>query len=896
MKKLGQKLSFLTKILLVVGLLISNLSSLSVVFAYEVPADMVVNLVDESLEIEYNEELAEEVKAVNIIVYEKYTYLDGTPETFGGTEEEVKNVYPLTAEELLEAKKGTLELAYDSIFANEEETLNNFELFDGTYDVRVEIVDVTDYSEVVLDTTTVEPETTDEVAVEANETEIEENEELQTMVEEALNEEEPVTGVILAYGTYEEKMSHDSGLSVKVFNSLGEEITLVSGKYPVSHEDARISVVAKLLPGGLNPTDVFEYDGKGYFAYELVDQEIPVLEKNFNGLLYGDYELPFEVKFTKPVEVENEADSEYEEVVYKESVKVLYGTYELNTEVLNTTTASLGYNENYLFYGTKANGILYSYIGFEDATEETVVTKTMLDLYNIVNSSLQVYGKDQLISYKLLQNDMDVLESYVPASEEDTLEDYLATITLDDTVKVVLTSEDLTVTYRVVVVADLNNDNILTEEDVLQLINQFVGETEVTDIEKSDLTGNEKVDSLDVVGLNQVVQNQDWNVSLNETEVELNANLEVKLNGENVSEDNYLTSGDKFTVDYVLSLSEYEVNGAAGLFSYDKTLFELISVDVTEVTKDWLGNYHEGKFIYIGEDSLTYPEENVDLEVNESENADEVQELQTLDYVLVSATFTALKGTTEESDNVITLEEIELFNSVDNNITYYVLDKNELSTEAIEVMVSEDNTLSYLEVAGVEIALEDGVYDYEITVDSDVTAVDLKYIVSNIAANITSIISPEELVEGKNTIVVTVTSEAGVSQDYTITVIREKEETTTQVSYDNYYGDYETEEEEIVVTPGVEDKEEEEPVKEKTNLSRIVIIVLILLVIAGLVYLIFKDDDDETKKANKAVNKLKKEDLQPEVKRVEKTSNNKNVKSNNNNKKNKGSKNNKKER
>ena len=61
MKKLGQKASFLTKILLVVGLLISNLSSLSVVFAYEVPADVVIGLTDDELNVSYTQELDEEV-------------------------------------------------------------------------------------------------------------------------------------------------------------------------------------------------------------------------------------------------------------------------------------------------------------------------------------------------------------------------------------------------------------------------------------------------------------------------------------------------------------------------------------------------------------------------------------------------------------------------------------------------------------------------------------------------------------------------------------------------------------------------------------------------------------------------------------------------------------------
>ena len=55
MKKLGKKLSFLTKIMLVIGLLISNLSSLSVVFAYEATDAVQIAVVDEKLNIKYKQ-------------------------------------------------------------------------------------------------------------------------------------------------------------------------------------------------------------------------------------------------------------------------------------------------------------------------------------------------------------------------------------------------------------------------------------------------------------------------------------------------------------------------------------------------------------------------------------------------------------------------------------------------------------------------------------------------------------------------------------------------------------------------------------------------------------------------------------------------------------------------
>lgn len=862
MKKLGQKLSFLTKVMLVIGLLISNLSSLSVVFAYEATEDMVVTLNEKLLEISYNQELADEVKAVEIRVYENYTYSNGK------SENEVPSVHSLTEEELLSAKEGNLELSYDSIFVNEGEEVKNVELFDGLYKVKVEIVDVTDYTEEVL-----------EVATESDD-----------VLEQILPIQEEVTETVIAVATYEKEMIHESGLNIRLFNSDLTEISLVDGKYSVSRDNSKVSVVAQILSGGLNPTDMFEYNGEEFFAADLVKIEFKS-EKDFNGYLFGEYELPVEVKVNK-VLLGNET-STTEEVVYTDSVNVLYETYELNADGLNSVANSMEYGEVYTFSGDSKNGNLYVLPEFGEVSatiEETVVTRTMLDLYKMLNS---VFTNEGEIKFSLIKNGVNVLESYTPANEEDTLEKYLSTITLDETVQVFLSNDGLTITYDVVFVADLNSDKVITKDDVLELINHVVGMTEETDSAKFDVYGEDsEVNSLDVLYLNQIVKTHAWDVKFVEEEVSLNASLIAKLNGEVLSEDNKLTSGDEFTVDYVLSLTDYEVNGVAGLFNYDKSLFELISL---EVMNEWFGNNNDDKFIYLGEKSLTGPEleENPEVETVEENTTDTVV---TEDYVVVSATFKALKSTANESSNIITLKEIELFNSNDDNVTYYVLDKNEVSTDVINVVASEDNTLSYLEIAGVEIVLQEGVFEYEITVSNDVTVADLKYILGNVAANVTSIVCPEELVEGENKIVVTVTSESGVSQDYTIKVIREEapEETTTQVNYtNNYEDDSNNKDEEVVVTPGEDDSEDDEKVDEESNLSRIIIIILILLVIAGLVYLIFRDEEDEeTKKANKEINKLKKEVKEPEVKTIvnknvdksnsKNTSNNKSNSKNNN--------------
>lgn len=832
MKKLGKKVSFLTKILLVVGLLISNLSSLSVVFAYEVTGNVLIELSDDdSLKISYSEKIAEDVEAVNVKVYENYTYLDGF------SEEDVE-VYSLTDEQMQAALEGKLELVHKSIFASEEivtaegeiattEEVRNIDLFDGTYNVKVEIIDVTE-------------------SVLADETE-----------EVLTDTTEVVEGTLIDYGTYKEDMLHQSGLAIKLLDETGAQIEVSEdGSYSVSADNSKVKVVTQILSGGLKPTDIFVYNNVEYIAADLLKQEFSFEEVDFAGRLFGEYVLPVEIKLL---------NSDNEEVTYSKNINIIYESYEMNAGLLNSALVELELGESYQFNTTSENGVVYVLLNEDRAN-------TMLDLYELMQFTV---GEDDLITYILSNSQYeDVLSTYDETTSELTLEEYLDTILLDDTAVLSLMNDGLTITFKVVIAADLNNDNVLTEDDLLELVEQVVGNKE-TDTLKADLVGLDgTVDTLDVMYLDQIIKTNVWGTELVETEATLDA--ELKVNGEN------LVSGDEFTIGYVLSLTD-AVNGFAGVFKYDENLFELVSLETSE---GWVGSYNAGKFLYLANESLTGT-------VTETETGETV--VTPVEHVIVTATFRTLGATSEDSNNVITLEEIEIFNSTSEEANYLVLDNTILSTEEIIVTASDDNTLSYLEVAGQEITLEEGKFEYEITVSNEVTLVDLKYILGNVAANVTSTVFPEELVEGNNTVVVTITSESGISQDYTITVVREEapeEETTTQVNYNNNYNDnYEDDKEEVVTPEEPEENDDEEEPKEESNLSRIVIIILILLVIAGLIYLIFKDDDDEeTKKANKAVNRLKKEDVEPKV-----TTNNKSTKDNKDSKNN-NSKNKKKER
>ena len=271
MKKLGKKLSFLTKIMLVVGLLISNLSSLSVVFAYEATGAVQIAVVDEKLNIKYTDELAEEVENVNVKVYENYTYLDNSSYFVDelATESGKVSNYSLTSEELL------------ALEGYEVESILSVINFDGLYEVKVEITDVND-----------------------------------ELIDSAI---------------YSENIEHESGLTFKMFDEMDNEIVPVDGVYSVGLSNSKVKVVAQVLAGGLSPMDMFMYEEAEYTAAELLEYSFSD-EMDFSGRLFGEYTLPFEVKLLD-VNAEEVVYSEELNVMY-ESYEMDALTFNTATEEL----------------------------------------------------------------------------------------------------------------------------------------------------------------------------------------------------------------------------------------------------------------------------------------------------------------------------------------------------------------------------------------------------------------------------------------------------------------------------------------------------------------------------------------------------------------------------------
>lgn len=549
---------------------------------------------------------------------------------------------------------------------------------------------------------------------------------------------------------------------------------------------------------------------------ETTDNTDEVLEENTDETVVDEENKSDEVEnlVEENNEVENtEENKENEEVVENE-------TNEENTDselVNDDSTTENNPEEN---SDTESEPISVEH----DYTKELNDSATSLGLNN---TYLFIEGKVKVV---VGVNDSEVEQIVVNAFDSITYE------VVED--ELILTDGDNTVTYKIV---------IYNEELLSELMKVAVGNGEAA--EEDDINEDGKVDAYDVATLKQILKNGFGSEVVNQK-----VTIESKFDGDTTD----LKVGDTFTVQYVLTLSEYSVDGITGTVKYNKDMLNLDKVEVRNFDK---GENYDGKFLYFG-DYLRGTEK-----VVTDEDGNELTTYEPTDYVVVVMTFTV----TSAGSDTISIDEVGYFYE---NLYY---EGNTSGSLDVNVM-SSNNRLSSVTVAGQEITIDELTDVYSITVGNDVTAVDLEYLLSDTSASVSSIVAPEELSVGENTITITVVAEDGEERTYTITVTREeeqKEEENTEevaapVNYQNTYNDNnynDNEDDNKVEEKEQDDKkekkdEDKKTEKEESKLSRVIIIVLILLAIAGLIYLIFKDEDDEeTKKANKEVEKLKKEEL-----------------------------------
>ena len=420
-----------------------------------------------------------------------------------------------------------------------------------------------------------------------------------------------------------------------------------------------------------------------------------------------------------------------------------------------------------------------------------------------------------------------------------------ATAEIEDNGLFLYDDHDVTAWYGIVTSGDVNGDGKIDQDDLELLINQVLGLEEPT--ESSDVNGDGEVNDLDVVYLRLMLES-----GVSEEITEEDALIVAKF-GEFSDP---VKVGDEFTLEYIVTLNEYTINGISGLIKYDKSLLDLISAEAKVFD---LGDMNDDKFLYLGD----YLE--LDIEVSEDgegnvlldEEGYPVITFNDTDYVLITLNFKALAP----GEATVSVDDVKYY----DYSYYYMADE----ATSINVTIEDDDEeeeeetespFESITVSGYEVDLG----NYTVTVPNDVTEIDLDYVLANSDYDATIVAIPETLAEGENTIIIKVIDENGLEKEYTITVTREAKEEETTVSAVSYTEEVyeEDDEDEATVTPVPSDDDDDEVKDEDNNkLSRVIIIILILLAIAGLIYLIFKDEDDEeTKKANRDIDKMKKAD------------------------------------
>lgn len=148
--------------------------------------------------------------------------------------------------------------------------------------------------------------------------------------------------------------------------------------------------------------------------------------------------------------------------------------------------------------------------------------------------------------------------------------------------------------------------------------------------------------------------------------------------------------------------------------------------------------------------------------------------------------------------------------------TVYIIKEAKPVVTPVVYYYSSNNYLKSLEIEGYEITFDKETLEYKIKVKSDVTSLDIKAIPESNKSRV-EITGNEKFKKGNNIVTITVTAEDGSTREYKITVDKEAEK-----------------------------KDALTEIEDSSNAAeKIVIIILIILVVLGLLYLIFKKDDEE---------------------------------------------------
>lgn len=602
-------------------------------------------------------------------------------------------------------------------------------------------------------------------------------------------------------------------------------------------------------------------DSRTYTNYQLFNED-GTLTYNFENKLPGTYTYNEVVTITK---------EDGSSVSYPKVLKFRYGT----------NLDSILSNEEYTF----KDGLLIT----EGSYSDTI--KTRKDLVDYVKNAINNnnYNVSIINSSNLNVYDTSAL----------TTDDKLIITSLND--------ESYNETYTVIVKYDYDNDGQVTYSDLENIINEKLGNKEV-----SKQTNLGDTSQNPTKGTITEIQKKIDNVTNN---VQPSSSVEITT-----PDAKEVLNGDELRVTYHLNEKKDTISGINGIINYDRDYLTLTDVLISDTLSGAI-NKNTGEFHYVGNiengDVLTLvfkTKKSVDntsvtidnLEINKYEYTYSLSNtsnltsnikvaksnnayLKTLTIKEAEINFkkdvfeynitipTDVDSLTIDYDTESNGAEIE-YNSGDNNNykinetkTLYIKVKAEdgLTELTYKINVtkkqSNDNNLSDIKTDKGNLNFDENKQSYNVDVDANTDHLNLDIIPRNNKATYT-ILGNSNFKPGLNLVTIRVVAEDGTVKEYYISVNKASsgaQQTNVPGTNTNNQNNAQNQNitEEVVETKnediqkytnvdekdGTNTKDKTKIKEEDAGISHIIIIILILLVIAGLIYLIFKDDDEENK-------------------------------------------------
>ena len=745
-----KKLTKLTKMFLVLCLVVSELSSVGLVFAEDESTKFDSNI-NISTETQYSPTITiksndlYEIKQdgnYQIRYKEEYTYLDETTESI------YKGV---VADTDLAAKLNSEEGYLLTLYGVEGYADN----FNGVYSITLELYE----DDTLVDSTTLKLE-----------------------------------------------YSASTELHTKVVMERAGKLTILEDtdgvvKVPEDYQDTdKLMLISILTTNELLPTKEYIINGQKYTGLEIVDANFAKDSEGNDIILDYLEKLGGEYEYTTNITVEGLAEEPTE---YTNTTKVAYQDYAYNDEVLNNIANQV--NVDLLFTSeNNKEGYVYTKVLSKDTAMTVADVKAFLDkaLTDEITYTLTYLDEPEVL-------DTDVVSSNL-------------VITLTSTSY----ESENTVTYTFAILGDTNNDGILDLEDVQKWLDDNYGVEDSEDL-SLDIDKDGEVSLADLAHVVEVIKQKTWDVEPSDLD-ENDTIVDAKL----TTDSETITTGDEFTVSYIIKVGKSGLSGFEGTLNYDKTKLELLGIekemlDEAEMPDDntdyWVGKVVDGNFIYLTNMANGYQEG---------------------EYEVLRFTFKAKEAA---DTTTITLDNTKYVVGLND------VKENSLTPLNITINASSNNNLKDLTVGDNTIELVEGVYEYTIEVENDIESIDVKATAENIAS-VVSMDIPEKLSVGSNVIKITVVAENGETKDYFITVVRKEaeQEQVNIVPTNNTVNDNTpNEDKNDTPKPSNNSSKDNEPSENKTNnTSKYIIIVLIILVIIGLIYLIFKEDNEEKQQVN----------------------------------------------